>query len=173
MADLLEKVDELQRLEGCTIWSTTDRDLAFMIWEDQSVGHLADILNRLIREHALSTNLVECRDDKLMVVRQLELLPYRIVTQSGGHETTVQIDNPSRVKISPERLDMMQDAAQHAARSLRAHLAPHGIGEISMTLSYGLTRTEDCLLQVINPLHCDFGSGDYALVSRWLGGDPE
>lgn len=173
MSDLLEKVDELQRLEGCSIWSTTNRDLAFMIWDDQSVLHLADVLNRLLKDHALSTNLVECRGDRVMVVRQLELLPYHLVARSGGHETTVEVHNQSKVDINPERLDMMRDAAQHAARSLRAHLAQHEINEISVRLSYGLTWTRDCVLQVINPLQCDFGTHDYAQVSKWLGGDPE
>jgi len=172
MPDLLEKAEELHRLEGCVIWSTTDRDLAFMIWDDPAVGRLANGLNRLLREHALSTNLVECRGETLMVVRLLELLPYHLVARSGGHETAVEIHNQSEVEIAPERLDMMQDAAQHAARSLRAHLAPQGISEVLVTLSYGITPKSDCVLQVINPLQCDFGSHDYGKVSNWLGGDP-
>jgi len=173
VSDLLEKEKELQRLKGCAVWSTTDRDLAFMIWEEQSVGHLADVLNLLVKEHALSTNLVESRGDKLMVVRQLELLPYHLLASSGRHETTVEVHNPSQAKITPWQLDMMQDAAQHLARSLRAHLLPYGIRQTSVRLSYGLTRKDDCLLQVLNPLECDFGSQDYVQVANWLGGEPQ
>ncbi len=172
MPDLLEKEEELQRIEGCSIWSTTDRDLAFMIWDAPSVSRLAAELDRLLRDHALSTNLVECRGNNLMVVRKLDLLPYHLEVRSGGHETTVDLHNQSKTEIETGWRDMMQDAAQHAARSLRAHLAPRGIGEISVQLFYGLTRSNDCVLQVINPLQCDFGSQDYDQVTRWLGGDP-
>lgn len=180
----LEKGQLFYSTEGCQIFATSDPEVALMEWERSEVCRVASLLHELLRRHALSTNFLEEWSESALAVKRLDRLQLTVAVRCGRHETALkwigtagtvlEKDEALRIPdVNPARLDMMQDTAVHAARSLRAHLAVLGGESPQLHLTFGLGPVGECLLEVINPLACDFGTEDYDTLYSQLGGNPQ
>lgn len=156
-----------------------EADLTLMEWEDAAACDLAYRIHETLRGHALRTNCVERRGEKSLLVKPLTPIPLTVQVAGSRNDTTVTFCGPNGASLSREealrvplskasRIDRMEDAALQAARVLRAHLATDGAAAFRLSLSFGLTSEGECLLQVINPLECQFDTADLATLAGRL-----
>lgn len=149
--------------EGCRLWAAEEPNFAVMTWEEPQSSRLAEGLDQVLRRHALQSHFVRRLDAQSLLVKRLEPLPMRAVARCEAGAVAIRFLGQG---VGPTRLARMEDAATHAVRSLRAHLDQ----PFALTLRFGLAADGNCLLQVVDPLECEFG-GTYAAVLAQLGGD--
>jgi len=178
----VEKMDPLLRIRGCQIWSTDQVNTAVMEWESESECRLALAIALLLRKHAVQTNFVRALGHSALLVIRLEPLGLGVSVRAAQGETVVTFVGPGGEKldraeaealcaIKAPRFHAMEDAAAHAARSLRAHLAAMEVHELTLHLRFGTGPEHETLLQVINPAECDFGAIAPEALLTQLGGD--
>lgn len=166
--------------DGLAIYATDVAGKAIMEWEDPAACAAAHRLNDLLKRHALATNYVERYDRQALLVRQVEPLPFHVMAEAKQGDSTARFAGPDgplerhdlkKINgVTKARVEMMEDVAAHAARSLRAHLMPRGIEHLRLHLQFGLADDGACLLQVVNPLVCDLGTTDMEGLANLLGG---
>lgn len=164
-------MDSLYRLPGCEVWSTDQADIAVMEWESEAACRLALSVQTILRRHAVQTNYRDSAGLTSLLVTRIEPLGFAVSVQAAQGETAVSFigaDGKTEAQTSPDLTGVLEDTAAHAARSLRAYLA----SELRLHLSFGIGPAHQTLLQVINPVECDFGSTDPAVLLAQLGGDP-
>lgn len=180
----LEKTELLSEKDGCKVWATTDRDIAVMEWASEEACQIAYDLHELTRKHALSTNFRDRLGRRELVVRRLELLNLALVARCTVHDTHLEFLDSSGTPmekgeveripdVTSSRLEVIEDAAAHVARCVRAHLAAAGVTDLELRLQFGLGGQGETLLQVINPLSCRLGTGDMSALDMWVGGVPD
>lgn len=180
----LEVGELLYATEGVSTYATNDENLAVMEWETEPLCRLSLRLHEIIRSHALFTNYIERLSARRLVVKRLEMLPVTVAVSTDPHDTSLRLLADGGVVIpleeateipglKPKRLDMMVDTAQHVARTMRAHLLLSGVQHVELKLSFGVGTQGECLLQMVNPLHCNLGTTDYEALCTQLGGDPK
>lgn len=179
--DLLQKTDLVLEAEGYKVWQTNDYDIAMLEFDDESTGEVATRLQELVRKHALCTSFMERRGYRTFIVRKLDPLPVRLVARCTAHDTALSYESIQGVPlemadviripgVTPSRREMMEDTAAHVARSLRAHLLDDGVTEVTVRLEFGLGGQGECVLQMVNPLHCDLGRSTMSELYVQLGG---
>lgn len=178
MDQMITKGDLLFRSDGMRIFATQDSGLAVMEWDRPAVCGLAHALHTVLKQHALNTAFLDRLGQHALVVRRADRLDL-VAEATGGRETALRWLRAGDGKeipegeltgipgVKPARVDMMKDAAVHSARSLRAHL--HG-ERLLLRIRFGITDEGDCLMEVPNPLDCDFGSTEYDRLAAQLGG---
>lgn len=178
----VERRDELYAAGGYKVYATNNSDLNIMEWESGDACRLARLIHRLMRKHALFTTYHDDLGHRSVLVKAIERLPVTVRVESSGSDTKLQLLAPGGETLTEEealgytavtksRMEMLTDCATHAARSLRAHLAPFEIPGVILNLTFGVGPAGDCLMQVIDPVSCDLGSTDYATLYIQLGGD--
>ncbi len=182
MEQELQKGDVLFSTDGCRVYETNDGGLAMMEWEREEACELAFHLQRTLKRHALATNFRQRFGERTLVVRRLEPLSLTVLAQGAQHGARAAFVDAGGTALTREeaqrllggrraRLSVMEDAALHAVRTLRARLRPLGVDRLSLRLRFGLSNDGCCLLEVPNPLACDLGSADYEKLCAQLGGD--
>jgi hypothetical protein len=165
---------------GYRIYGTDTDELAIMEWDDAAASELAFRLCSALRQHGLDTALVRRRGDRSLVIRRLEPFDLTVLTRSEGSESTASFQDGTGALLSREevgripgvrasRLSVMEDAALHATRCLRARL--HLVSPMELRFRFGLGPGGECLLQPISPPECQFGTTDYTALSEAIGGD--
>lgn len=179
-----EPIRREQRLwtgEGIAIWATNWADRLILEFDDEAACEVACRIQALLKKHALTSSFLERMDGRSLLIRRVEPLGLQAVADSSPGETRVtfagtdgQPLSPDEAKqvdgVSAKRLEMMEDVATHAARSLRAHLGLHGVERLRLIMRFGLTDDGACLPQVVNPLNCDLGTTDMERLANLLGG---
>ncbi len=177
----LEKTSLISKSEGCKLWATNDYDVAILEFESEAACNVAVRLQELVRKHALMTNFIERGGATNLIVRSLEPIGLKVVARTTANDTQLSYEGSQGQPLemddvvrypgaTPSRREMMEDTATHVARSLRAHLADDGVTDLTVRLEFGLGGQGECLLQVINPLLCDFGNPEMSVVYAQLGG---
>lgn len=177
----VQKGEQVYSADGWAIYATNDEDLQVMEWEDPCACSLAFSLHRVLRGHALNSNCVSTFSANGLLVRRLKLLDITVVVKTARNDTTLTFLGSGGRALSrgeaehvngckPSRVDVMEDVAAHAARSLRAHLAPLGLTDLELHFQFGISPGGETLLQVPNPLMCSFGNTDYEGLCQQLGG---
>lgn len=178
MEEPIEKGEQLFQGDGWQVWATNQAGLALVEWSDEHLCEVAFRLQALLKRHALALNFVERLGSRSLVVRRVEPLAASVVAEVAPGETAVTFIGSDGASLSPEelrkaeglkpdRIEMMEDAAAHAARSLRAYLK----GPLRIQLHFGRTDEGECLLQVVNPMECDLGTTDWETLADQLGGE--
>lgn len=176
----VNKGEQVYAGEGWGLFASDVEDVAIMVWEDDRVGRFAWCLHQTLRSHALSTNGLQPFGHHGVAVKQLDLLELTLEVRTTHNDTQLTIfgrlgaplnrEEAERVPhCKPTRLATMEDVALHTARTLRAHLAPMGLTDLVLKLRFGIAKGGETLLQVVNPLDCDFGTTDYAELCERFG----
>lgn len=177
----VQKGVQLWSRDGITVYATDVAGKAIMEWEDPLAFEAACRLNDLLKRHALASNFLARHQSRSILVRQLDLLNFIVTAEASPGDSSVRFTEPNgrlveRAELltidglNKDRVEMMEDVAAHAVRSLRAHLLPSGVTNLRLNLHFGLTADGACLLQVINPLVCDLGTTDMEGLANLLGG---
>lgn len=173
------KGDLLFGSDGLAVFATHDPNLALMEWKRREVCALAHTIQRVLKQHALNTTFIDRLGEHALVVRRADRLDLVVEATSGTRESSLRwlsTDGGGEISegeltgipgVKPDRVDMMKDAAIHSARSLRAHL--HG-DRLRLRLRFGTTGEGDCLMEVPDPLDCDFGPAPYDQLIVQIGG---
>lgn len=180
MDQMLQKGTQLYGAEGWGLFATDDGAYAVMEWENECAARLAWLIHETLRRHALNTNGVQRYGSRGLLVRDLKMVEVTVVVRATEHDTELTLKGRSGAAIDrdkaarvpgakPSRVATMEDVALHTARTLRAHLAPLGVNELSMQLHFGIGSNGECLLQVPNPLECSFGDVDDEAICSQLG----
>lgn len=182
MEHWLSKEDLLYSGEGFALYATRNDELAIIEWEQVDACHLAQLLDRTLRSHALGSTFKESVTEREMLVQRVEPTALHMRARAGEEGASAEfVDHSGKVwpldaapeldGMKPTRLTYMEDIALHAMRSLRAHFGPLGFDGIELTLRFGVAANGDCLLQVINPVECQLGTTDYAALCAQWGGE--
>lgn len=177
----VERGERLWSGDGLVLYATDHAGQQIMAWDDAATYQAALRLNDLLKRHALATNLLEVLDGQAMLVRELQPFNLTVTAEASLGDSSVVFSGPNGrldtidevlaiAGVNKRRVEMMGDAAAHAARSLRAHLSPHGVERLRLTLTFGVTHDAACLLQVVNPAVCDLGTTDMEGLANLLGG---
>lgn len=169
----------LFRGEGCQTFATDVDDLAILEFEDPACCRAADTLAKVLKRHVVITSYVEPHGERSLVVRRLEPIPLTVEAVSRAGEVTVRFVDGNGGGLFKEdvlhvpgvrkaRLDMMEDITQHVARVVRAHLG--AAEELRIRTTFGIASGGGCVLDVVNPSACRFGTTDYETLCGLLGG---
>ncbi|MFZ5817322.1 MAG: hypothetical protein ACOY93_18825 [Bacillota bacterium] len=177
----VQRGERLWAGEGIAVWATDRPSRLILEFEQEGVCEAAVRLQGLLKRHALTSSFLERLDGRSILIRRVEPLGVEAVAEAGHGSTRVTFQGSGGRSLTPEeakavpgmsarRLEMMEDHAAHAARSLRAHLQPQGVEQLRLTVRFGLTDDGACLAQVINPLNCELGTTDMERLANLLGG---
>lgn len=181
MEDPIQRGERLWSGEGIAIWNTNQAERLILEFDEVAPCEAACRLQALLKKHALTSSFVERLDSRSLLIRRVEPLSLQVVVETSPgqtklafHGTDGQPLKPDEAKampgVSAKRLEIMEDVATHAARSLRAHLTPQGVESLRLALRFGITDDGTCLPQVVNPLTCDLGTTDMEQLVHLLGG---
>ncbi|MFZ5825795.1 MAG: hypothetical protein ACOY94_15970 [Bacillota bacterium] len=177
----VQRVEQLWAGEGIAIWATDQAGRLILEFDDEAVCEAACGIQALLKRHALNSSFLERLDRRSLLIRRVAPLGLQAVVESSPGETRLTYQGTDGQPLSPEeakavegvsakRLEMMEDVATHAARSLRAHLTPHGVERLRLTVRFGVAEDGTCLPQVVNPLNCELGTTDMERLANLLGG---
>jgi hypothetical protein len=167
---------------GYTLFGTNDLGIAWLEWDREEDCRLAAHLNDILKKHSLASNLIAQQGAKTMLVKRLRPIQVSVKVHSTPHDTTVSLINSQGEVVDKAQamqadhakaslIERMQDVSLHLVRSLRAHLLPNGVKELTLNLSFGLGKEGDCVMQVVNPTTCDFGIANEQALLKALGGN--
>jgi hypothetical protein len=166
--------------EGWALYATDNPDVQVLEWENECAARLAWALHEMLRRHALSTAGLGRLGDHAVYVKRLELIELMMEVDSTVNDTKLAFVGKMGTRFTdrkeaervpgakPTRLKTMEDAGLHAARALRAHLLPLGLTDLKLRFQFGVGPGGETLIQVPNPLDCDFGSTDLEAICAQL-----
>lgn len=168
--------------EGIAIYATDQAEALILEFEAADACEAAYQLQALLKKHTLSSSFLERLTSRSFLIRRVDPLPVQVSAEATAGEVRLALQRAAdgeplsreealaEAGLKPTHLERMEDAATHAARSLRAHLSLQGVERLRMPLKFGLTHDGACLLQVVNPLGCDLGTTDMGRLAQLLGG---
>ncbi len=179
MTDPVLKGERLWAGEGVAVYATDRADRLILEFADETAGEAAFRIQELLRRHALATSFEERLTGRCFLIQKVTPLTVEVAAEAAPGEVNLTFLEGGReisraeaeASLTPQRMDRVEDAALHAARSLRAHLSLRGVQRLALRMRFGLTDEGACLMQVINPLECRLGSDDMNEVAALLGGD--
>lgn len=177
----LERGERLWAGEGIAIYATNLEERLILAFDDPAVCAAACQIQSLLKKHALTSSFMERLDGRSLLIRRVAPLGLQLAATASPGESQLAFQSTDGRPLTPDearqvdgvtksRLEMMEDVAVHAARSLRAHLLPHGIEQLRFIARFGLTSDGACIMQVTNPLNCDLGTTDMQRLANLLGG---
>lgn len=177
----VQRAERLWAGESIAIWATDQAGRLILEFDEAAACEAACRIQALLKRHGLSSSFLERLDRCSLLIRRVEPLNLRVAVESSPGKTNLTFQGTDGQVLSPEEakavegisaglLEMMEDVAIHAARSLRAHLAPHGVERLQLTVRFGVADDGTCLPQVVNPLNCELGTTDMEQLADLLGG---
>lgn len=178
MEEPVLKRERLWTGAGVAVYATDRADRLILEFADEMACAAAVRIQEILAGHALATSFVARFTSRAVLIRKVQPLPVEVVADAGPGEVRLAFRDGDRelsraeaeAALAPERLERIEDAALHAARTLRAHLSLRGVPRLQLRVRFGLTDEGACLMQVINPLECRLGSEDMKEVFALLGG---
>ncbi|BAD41843.1 hypothetical protein [Symbiobacterium thermophilum] len=178
MEEPVLKRERLWAGDGLAVHATDRADRLILEFEDETVCAAALRIQEILVGHGLATSFAARFTSRSFLIRKVQPLPVEVAAEAGPGEVRLAFRDGDRelsreeaeAALTPERLERIEDAALHAARTLRAHLSLRGVERLQLRMRFGLTEEGACLMQVMNPLECRLGSEDMKEVLALLGG---
>jgi len=179
MTDPVEKRQRLWTGAGMAVYATDRSDRQVVEFEDEIACEVSFRVHERLARHALPTSFEARLTGRSLLVQKTALLPVEVKAEAAPGQVRLTFLDGGRAiareeaeaALTPERLERIEDAAQQAARALRAHLSLRGVDRLRLHLRFGVTDEGACLMQVINPLECRLGTEDLREAAALLGGD--